>query len=157
MKNYYLKHYSVLIILVYFFGFTACSSDDNEEKAIEVPEKEQLVQTVYADGTEGKSGVTFTTSGAWTSSIVETTQKSTGNTQADWVSISPDNGNKAGTYTISISLSPNYTGADRSSTITIVCGNDKIEIKVTQTGKTATGEIPEENDDVDIYVAGGRW
>lgn len=142
-----------IITLLILCLFTACSNDDDDSKTIEVPEKQQLNQNVYADDTQGKSGVTFTTKGAWTSSIAETTQKSAGNSQSGWVSITPDRGDKADTYTISITLSPNYTGADRSATITIVCGNDKIEIKVTQSAVTDEGKKPEESN-VDVYVAG---
>lgn len=49
----------------------------------------------------------------------------------------------AGTHTLSIELEPNYTGKTRTATITIICGNDKITITVTQDGKTEEGEKPE--------------
>ena len=134
---------------------SACSSDDETNKSIEV-DKEQLNQTVYADETQGKSGVSFTTTAAWTSSITETTAKSLkdNSTPENWVSVTPDRGDKAGSYTITINLTPNYTGAERSATITINCNGDKIEIKVKQDGKTQTGKAPVDNGGVDVCVAG---
>ncbi|WP_419032137.1 BACON domain-containing protein [Dysgonomonas gadei] len=144
--------------LVYLFFIiaiiTACSKDE-ENKSIEV-DKAQLNQTVYADETQGKSGVSFTTTAAWTSSITETTTKSLkdNSTPENWVSVTPDRGDKAGNYTITINLTPNYTGAERSATITINCNGDKIEINVKQDGQTQTGEVPVGNDGVDVYVAG---
>jgi hypothetical protein len=134
---------------------SACSSDDEGHKSIEV-DKEQLNQTVYADETQSKSGVSFTTTAAWTSSITETTTKSLkdNSTPENWVSVTPDRGDKAGNYTITINLTPNYTGAERSATITINCNGDKIEIKVKQDGKTQTGDIPVDDGGVDVYVAG---
>lgn len=163
MKKNYLGIISLLLSLCMGLGFSACSDDDddgNKGKSIEVPSGQQLDQKVYADEDTGTSQVSFTTQAAWTSSIVETTAKSTGGAtpaRPDWVSISPDRGSEPGKYSISISLNPNYTGKKRTATININCGDDKIEIKVTQDEKTAEGKIPEKvdpQDEVDIYVAG---
>jgi hypothetical protein len=120
--------------------FTACSKDDTtEDQAIKVSDKGSLTQSVYADDEQGKSGVAFTTAGAWTSNITETA--STKSTPA-WISVTPDHGDKAGDYTISISLSPNYTGADRAATIHIVCGDTEITISVTQKYVNEDGKTP---------------
>lgn len=106
--------------------FAACGDDKNpggEPGKIEVPDKQQLVQTLAPEATTGTA--TFTTDGAWNSSISETRA-------AGWIAISPDHGDKAGTYTLEIKLTPNDTDAARTATITIACGESKIEIKVTQ-------------------------
>lgn len=50
----------------------------------------------------------------------------------------------AGSFTLTIELDPNYTGATRSASITITCGTDKITISVTQEGKTEAGVVPED-------------
>ncbi len=50
----------------------------------------------------------------------------------------------AGSYTLAIELDPNYTGSDRSATITVTCAGTTITVTVTQNGKTANGEVPEE-------------
>jgi len=104
-----------------------------------------LTQTSFADETSGKSGVTFVTNGAWTSTITEGTTKSTKSGTTSWVSITPDHGNSAGTYTIIISLEPNTTGKARSATITISCNGMDITIAVTQKGVSANAE----DDDAD--------
>ncbi len=48
----------------------------------------------------------------------------------------------AGTYTLTIQLEANYTGATRKAEITIRTGGDRIVISVEQAGKTETGEVP---------------
>jgi hypothetical protein len=116
-------------------AITACtllvlsSCGDKEE-----PNETPFNQTVNADETTGKSGVTFVTSGAWTSTITEVSTKSTKSGTASWISISPDHGNAAGEYTIIISLLKNYTGEDRKATITISFDDMDITITVTQKG-----------------------
>lgn len=145
-----------VFVFLILYMFAACSEDDSNEKLIEVSAGQQLEQTVYADETKGISDIRFTTMGAWTSSITETTIRSLKDSSAseNWILISPDSGDKADTYTIAITLTPNYTREARSATITIDCSGDKIEVRVTQTSETATGEAPEENNNVDIYLAG---
>ena len=120
----------------------ATCGDDKEKEttAIEVGNATTLTQTVYADKTSGTSGVSFVTAGAWTSTITEGSAKSTKAGAASWVSISPDHGNTAGTYTIVISLAPNATGEDRTATITITCNGEEIKITVTQKGTTQEGK-----------------
>lgn len=102
MRKYFLLFAFVLSAIV-----TGCSSDDETDGngQIKVDDKNSLTQTVYADNNEGKSGVKFTTTGAWTSTIKETgTQKDASTSASDWVSISPDHGTAAGDYTMNITL-----------------------------------------------------
>ena len=62
----------ILTMLFVSFVILSCDkNDDGETTAITVPNQTELEQTVYADNTTGKSGITFTTTGAWTSSINE--------------------------------------------------------------------------------------
>ena len=110
------------------------SCEGKEPKDIMVENEAALTQTSFADETSGKSGVTFVTSGAWTSTITEGPTKSTKTETTSWVSISPGRGDAAGTYTIIISLEPNTTGEDRKATITISCNGMDITIAVTQKG-----------------------
>ena len=119
-------------------AFIGCSKDDPKE--IDVVDNSSLTQEVYADDTEGDSGVTFTTTGAWTSSI-SSAQTRADNTP-DWISISPDHGDAAGTYTITITLTPNTTGADRTAIITISCNGTNITITITQKGENENGTTP---------------
>ncbi len=85
----------------------------------------QLIQII--DATQNSASVTFSTQDAWTATITETRAEA-----PDWISISPDHGEAAGSYTVQITLQPN-TGADpRMAIITIQCGSSQIEIAITQ-------------------------
>ena len=60
----------ILTMLFVSFVILSCDkNDDGETTAITVPNQTELEQTVYADNTTGKSGITFTTTGAWDSSL----------------------------------------------------------------------------------------
>lgn len=122
-------------LLFTFFAaalLAACGGDDDkwygDYGQIKVPDTRQLDQTVASDGTQASQGVTFTTEGAWTSTIAETTRAGI----PGWIAISPDHGDAAGSYTVRITLQPNDTGSDRTATVTITCGTSKITITVTQ-------------------------
>ena len=126
---------------------TACDKDKPApERGVTVTGGQQT-QTVFADKNNGTSEVKFETTGAWTSSITEgvpTRAEADTRATAVWVSISPSSGTKAGDYTIDITLDDNYTGADRTATITITSGGDSITITVTQKAVTESGEKPVE-------------
>lgn len=99
------------------------------------PVKDALLEQTVGSETLSAEGVSFTTTGAWTSQVVPSTKGS----QPMWVSITPDHGDEAGTYTITISLEANDTGEDRKADIIITCGNQKITITITQ---VATEDVP---------------
>lgn len=140
-----------LAALLLLCSFVACSSDDKDEvdQSIQLASNQQLTQNVYADDEKGASVVSFTTKGAWVSSIENNTVKAATDSisQTDWVSITPDSGNKADKYDVAINLKPNYTGAKRSAKIIINCDGDKVEINVTQDAVTQDGKLPEGKDD----------
>ena len=118
--------------------FSGCDDKENQPE-IKVENEASRSQTVYADQTEGKSGVTIVTAGAWSSTITEGSVKSTKAGAVTWLSIAPSSGG-AGTHTIIISLEPNATGSDRAAIITITCNGETITITVTQTATKANGE-----------------
>ncbi len=126
-----------MVALCVVLVLASCRKDP-EKPAIEVTNDSVLKQTVYADETNGKSDVTFVTTGAWTSSITEETDQAE---TATWVSIDPNRGDAAGTYPVSIHLEPNYTGDDRSAIITIMCNGMDIAISVTQKGTKEDGTL----------------
>ena len=142
--------------------FSGCD-DKEKQREIQVENETALTQTVFADETDGASGVTIVTSGAWSSSITEGSVKSTKAGTPSWVSIAPDHGDAAGTYTIVISLEPNATGEDRAATITITCNGETITITVTQKGIKEDGEPyvdPEKSSECSILsfiVNGVYW
>ncbi len=96
---------------------------------IKVPDTRQLEQTVTADETQAAQGVTFTTEGAWTSTITQTRAEA-----PDWISVSPNHGDAAGPYTLKITLDSNSSEETRAAKIVVTCGTSKIEINVTQEG-----------------------
>ena len=112
---------------------TGCSDKggDDGNKSISVPDQTQLDQVVAADDTEGTSGVRFTTTGPWTSSIDEVAAKGGA---PDWVSISPAEGSAAGEYNVQITLIPNDKAEARRAQIKILCDGSVITITVEQKG-----------------------
>src|SRR5215510_6121771 len=99
-----------IIAAIAAVALAGCKKDEKETppEEIKVENETTLMQTVYADQTDGKSGVTITTAGAWTSSVTAGT--ATKAETINWASISPSSGAAAGTYSIVISLEPNTTG-----------------------------------------------
>jgi hypothetical protein len=135
-----------------FFG---CNPNDETPAAITVADNDALMQEVFADAQTGKSGVSFTTAAAWSSEIAFENNAITGAAAGSqqmraaaaapgWISISPDYGDKAGDYTVVITLLPNTTGANRTATITITCADSEISISVTQKGTKEDGTVPDE-------------
>jgi len=118
--------------------FSGCD-DKEKDTSIKVENEASLIQTVYADQTGGVT-TTIVTAGAWSSTITEGSAKSTKSSTVSWLSIAPSSGAAAGTYPIVISLEPNLTGAERSATITIKCGDMEISIVVTQKTTKENGE-----------------
>ena len=130
----HMKKNSCFLILLFAASviFTGCRSNDDPEPEYIVIDDGAVYQNVYADEVAGESGIRFTTLAPWTSSVTE-----------DWVSINPASGG-TGTHNIVISLTPNFTGNDRTAIIAITSGGTTIEIRITQQGKTEGGEIPKE-------------
>lgn len=113
--------------------------------AFQVDDPDALEQTVFADETLTGNALSFTTTGPWTSTITEVTTKSgtkaaTKSETVSWISITPDHGDVAGKYDISINLEPNLTGEDRSATITVTCAGEEMNITITQKGIVESGE-----------------
>ena len=128
--------------------FTGCRSDDPEVLYIVVEDNDTLDQTVYADDETGESGVRITTLAPWWSAVRDVTANATAETARNapnWVSVSPESGG-AGTYTLTISLEPNTTGANRSAEISIISAETVIRINITQQGVTECGYIPQPDD-----------
>ena len=132
-------------VTMMLFAIAGCGDDEHQPSNITVENKDALNQTVYAD--ETPTTVSFVTKGAWTSSISEGTSKST----VSWIFITPDSGNEAGEYAITIALTPNATSTDRSATITISCDGTTITVKVTQKATKRDGT----SYDPDITVTNG--
>ena len=148
---------SAIIIASTVFVLSSCRDKEEPKTDITVEDETALMQTTFADETNGKSGVTFVTAGAWTSTITEGTTKSTKAGTSSWVSITPDHGDVAGTYTIIISLDPNTTGKDRAATIAISCNSMDITITVTQKGEPANEDNDPEQTSGITYPQTGKY
>lgn len=116
--------------------FASCEELGNDNQLIIDPVEDALLEQTVGSETITAEGVSFTTTGAWTSQVVPVSTKAS---QPMWVSITPDHGDEAGTYTITINLEANDTGEDRKANIIISCGGQTITISITQ---VATPDVP---------------
>lgn len=132
----------LFLMLFAVSAFTACDSgDDGAPKEITVVPGSNLDQIVYADDTSIKGeGIKFTTTGPWRAEIEDVSTKAS---SVDWITLSQYSGDKAGDYTLTITLGLNDTGKDRKAEIKIVCGATTITIRIEQK-KTTAGEEPDE-------------
>lgn len=102
----------------------------------------QTEQVVYADEEGIKSeGIKFTTKGPWKAEVEEVTARAgeaEGKT-VDWLTLSQYSGDKAGAYTLTLTLKQNYTGKSRKAVIRIICGKTVITITVEQKAENNDG------------------
>ncbi len=135
--------------------FASCEELGNDNQLIIDPVEDALLEQTVGSETITAEGVSFTTTGAWTSQVVPVSTKAS---QPMWVSITPDHGDEAGTYTISINLEANDTGEDRKANIIISCGEQTITISITQ---VATPEVPSQGEvqtpEYKKYVSKLEW
>ena len=143
-----------LLVLTVYAGCNDNRSDAFPEFLLE-PEVE-LNQYYYADQTVGKS-ITFTSPGAWTSLIFENTSANSVLEEAvSWLSITPDKGDIADEYTISLSLLPNVTASERNANIIIASNGTQISISVTQKATKADGAEDNEDKLCDVTMSGNK-
>lgn len=122
--------------------FAACS-DEEENKEVIFKDGAQTTQTIYADETKAKNeGIEFTTTGPWTAEVTETATRAA-NGGIEWLKLNQYSGDKAGAYTLILTLKENFTGADRKAAIKILCNGTVTTISVEQKGKKEDGTIPE--------------
>jgi uncharacterized protein (TIGR02145 family) len=140
MKNLrFISFWLLLTVGLATVVFNSCK-DENEDKketphAIQVKNEQDLTQTLFADKKECND-IRITTTGAWTSTIKPAAVSLGASGAMDWISISPDYGDKAGDYTISITLETNDTGKDRTAQIVLSSGDTEIVIAITQKAQT---------------------
>lgn len=126
--------------------FAACN-DEEENKEVIFKDGAQTTQTIYADETKAKNeGIEFTTTGPWTAEVTETATRAA-NGGIEWLKLNQYSGDKAGAYTLILTLKENFTGADRKATIKILCNGTVTTISVEQKGKKEDGTIPEAKSD----------
>lgn len=88
-----------LLLFVMLFAMACSEKEENpgDFGEIQIPDVGQLDQTIGLEGTEKPASITFRTADAWTSTIVQTRADA-----PDWISISPDHGDQAGSYILKI-------------------------------------------------------
>lgn len=122
--------------------FAACS-DEEENKEVIFKDASQTTQTIYADETKAKNeGIEFTTTGPWTAEVTEEATRAA-NSGIEWLKLNQYSGDKAGNYTLILTLKENFTGTDRKATIKIMCNGTVTTISVEQKGKKEDGTLPE--------------
>lgn len=135
------RFYTLLLTAMATVGLAACDGGgDDKQPAPDLTLAPGTAQelTLYADQTATPTeGISFTTTGPWRATVSETRAS-----EVDWITLSQDHGDAAGSYTLGITLAVNTSGADRRATITIECGATKITITVEQKGTTEQGEVP---------------
>lgn len=131
-----------LFFLMAFFA--ACSNDDTqplpdpqpdpqEQNEIILEEGTATDQIVNADAATLDKGITFTTKGPWKAEVEEVGTKAA--SEVNWLTLSQYSGDKAGDYTITISIEPNLTGKSRKAVIHIICGSTTITITIEQSAE----------------------
>jgi len=148
MKKVFFSFGLLLTVGLAITVFNSCKEKDDDGKtpAIQVKNQNDLTQTVYADAGKGND-ILITTTGAWSSEIKTQDTPAASllrqlRSTPTWITISPDHGDKASDYTITVSLTTNTTGADRTAVIVIQCNENEITITVTQKSVTADGNVP---------------
>lgn len=144
MKKFF-NLWNVLLIC----SLLLCACSDNEGEGTPPPAKIELAdgtsdrQEVFADQTAADNkGVSFVSQGPWKAVVEEVVKTKAEATAADWVILSQYSGDKAGSYTISITLMPNFTGKERQAVIRIICGDTEITVTVVQKGVAESGAAP---------------
>jgi hypothetical protein len=126
-------------LMIALVAFAGCEKEESKIKFI-TTDKETLIQGVFADQTSGVD-VTFVTGGAWSSSISEIVPNEGG--AASWLSVTPDHGDAAGEYTVSVVLEPNTTGVLRSAAVDLMCNGTVEHFTVSQFAYRADGTVPD--------------
>lgn len=121
----------------------ACTDDENTtEKDITLSGGTQTNQVIYADQTTPSGGgISFTAAADWTARVVDLTPTKADTSSPDWLTLSAYSGGP-GQHTLTLTLTENRTGQDRSARIEISCGADVITITVEQKSTTQGGDNP---------------
>ena len=134
-----MKRLSIWLLTLTAFAFAACSNDPggDDKNAIHLTPGTPTSYRLYADETSLSANISFSTESAWHATVSETRAS-----EVNWITLSPDHGDAAGDYTVSVTLAVNTSGADRKATVTFESGGTKVKITIEQQATTAEGDIP---------------
>ncbi|MDN0072372.1 BACON domain-containing protein [Bacteroides caecigallinarum] len=128
--------YSLLLLLA--VALTSCDEVLGTQDQIELVDGTSTSLIFNADES-GDATIKFVAEAAWTASVSEITASKSGES-ISWLKLS-SYGGEAGEYTITVSLTKNFTGASRKAEIKIVCGESEVVITIEQKGETSTGVV----------------
>ena len=136
-----MKRLSIWLLTLTAFAFAACSNDPggDDKNAIHLTPGTPTSYRLYADETSLSANISFSTESAWHATVSETRAS-----EVNWITLSPDHGDAAGDYTVSITLAVNTSGANRKATVSFESGGTKVKITIEQQATTAEGDIPGE-------------
>lgn len=96
---------------------------------------------VFADNKRvDDGGIKFTTDGPWEAIVEAVATRTEAGKTADWVVLSQYRGERAGSYTITLTLKQNFSGQSRKAVIRITCGEAEIIITVEQKADKENGK-----------------
>ena len=128
--------YSLLLLLA--VALTSCDEVLGTQDQIELADGTSTSLIFNADESADAT-IKFVAEAAWTASVSEITASKSGES-ISWLKLS-SYGGEAGEYTITVSLTKNFTGASRKAEIKIVCGDSEVVITIEQKGETSTGVV----------------
>lgn len=128
--------YSLFLLLAVML--TSCDEVLGTQDQIELLDGTSTSLVFNADDS-GDATLKFVADAAWTASVSEIAASKSGESLS-WLKLS-SYGGEAGEYTITVSLTKNFTGASRKAEIKIVCGDSEVVITVEQKGETSTGVV----------------
>lgn len=146
----FLRLCAAALLCVAGLAMNACGDDDESQGGgLQLAGDGTKEQRFAADQLNGS--LSFETAAPWSASIVETTGRSEQMAAPDWISLDRYSG-EAGRQTLTITLTPNDTGADRSADIVISSGGEELRVSVTQAASNGGGD-----DEEDIVPDTGEW
>lgn len=113
----------LLMVAAAILGFTACDNGGGEIifGSITIKDKAQLDQEVGAAG--DIVNVDFESEMQWSASVTE---------GAGWMSLVSPSSGEAGEFSLEIEVRANDTASAREGSVSIVCGDDRVAIKIRQ-------------------------
>lgn len=139
------------IVLCLSTMLAACTGEHFIEGGVTLSSDTEKSQTYYADERYPQHSIKFTAESSWTASVnynspsdvVSPVSENNSSSQetGTWITLSTYKG-EAGEREIDFEMNKNTTGAERTAYIEIYSGSEKASVKITQSGKTAEGEIP---------------
>ncbi len=144
MKKF-LRTALVLPLVLFAVSCSESNDDGGDDKPVKLSPETKQEQQVYADDKQAPAPIKFTATAPWTATVAEVQTKAEAGSEVDWLKLSAYKGNP-GDISLTMTLSPNYTGTDRKAEIRIACGGTIITVTVEQKGTTESGKVPEDPD-----------